>query len=306
MPEKDLVQLKDVELIVSPVISLLPYHLAIPYVVTIHDFQHKYYPQFFSLREKILREMVYKSGKKALFVVCESDYVKKDVAYYLNLKEENIKVILSPPPKQFQQYEIESSQKEALKVKYNLPDKYVFFPAQFWPHKNHLKLLLAMALIRNKYNVDIPLVFVGAKKNNYAKTLKEIVRLGLINQVEYLGYIPDEDMPGLYKLSVALVMPTLFESVSLPIWEAFSLGVPVISSNVCALPEQVGSAGLLFDPNNVEDIAEKIYIVWKDDCLKMELIKKGYEKIKKITFESYAKKWEEIFDEYALKYNLTK
>lgn len=74
-----------------------------------------------------------------------------------------------------------------------------------------------------------------------------------------MGYVPQEDMPYLYKLSSALVMPTLFESVSMPIWEAFSLGVPVVSSNVCALPEQVGDAGLLFDPYNIEDIAEKIF-----------------------------------------------
>ncbi len=65
-------------------------------------------------------------------------------------------------------------------------------------------------------------------------------------------------MPYLYKLSTALVMPTLFESVSLPIWESFYLGVPVVSSNVCALPEQVGDAGLLFDPHDIEDMAEKI------------------------------------------------
>jgi glycosyltransferase involved in cell wall biosynthesis len=97
-------------------------------------------------------------------------------------------------------------------------------------------------------------------------------------------------------------MPTLFESVSLPIWEAFYLGVPVVSSNVCALPEQVGDAGLIFDPYNIEDMAEKIYKVWKDNALRQELIKKGYERIKDLTLENYAKQWKSVIEEVMKKW----
>jgi glycosyltransferase involved in cell wall biosynthesis len=104
-------------------------------------------------------------------------------------------------------------------------------------------------------------------------------------------------MPYLYKLATALVMPTLFESVSMPIWEAFHLGCPVVSSNVCALPEQVGDAGLLFDPNNIEDIAEKIYIIWNDENLRQELIKRGSERVKNLTIENYAEEWKKILEE---------
>ena len=103
-------------------------------------------------------------------------------------------------------------------------------------------------------------------------------------------------MPYLYKLSTTLVMPTLFESISLPIWEAFYFGVPVVSSNVCALPEQVGDAGLLFDPHNIEDMAEKIYKIWIDEELRKTLVQKGYERIKNLTLEHYAKEWENIIN----------
>lgn len=127
--------------------------------------------------------------------------------------------------------------------------------------------------------------------------MAQIEELKLRNHVKYLGHVPDADMPYLYKLSTALVMPTLFESVSIPIWEAFLLGVPVVSSNVCALPEQVGDTGLLFDPNDIEDMAEKIYSVWRNEDLRKELIKKGYERIKNITLENYAKQWEKSIDE---------
>ncbi|MCM8824399.1 MAG: glycosyltransferase, partial [Candidatus Omnitrophica bacterium] len=113
----------------------------------------------------------------------------------------------------------------------------------------------------------------------------------------WLGYVPEEDMPYLYKLSTALIMPTLFESVSIPIWEAFNLDVPVVSSNVYALPEQVGDAGLLFDPFNIEEMAEKIYKVWTDEKLRQELIEKGQRRVKDMTLENYARKWEKIIEE---------
>jgi len=92
-------------------------------------------------------------------------------------------------------------------------------------------------------------------------------------------------------------MPTLFESVSLPIWEAFYLGVPVVSSDACALTEQVGDAGLLFEPNCVEDMAEKTYKIWTDENLRQKLIKKGYERIKDLTMENYTKQWEQVIEE---------
>ncbi|MEN3014693.1 MAG: glycosyltransferase, partial [bacterium] len=107
-------------------------------------------------------------------------------------------------------------------------------------------------------------------------------------------YIPNDEMPYLYKLSTALVMPSLFESVSLPIWEAFYLGVPVVSSNVCAIPEQIRDAGLIFDPHNPEDIAEKIYRIWTDSDLRRELAERGYNRIKQMTIENYAKQWNNI------------
>jgi len=179
----------------------------------------------------------------------------------------------------------------------NIPEGYIFYPAQFWYHKNHINLLRALRYIKDKYNLEIPLILVGSKKNNFENVMNEIQNLGLSQQVKYLGYVPDEDMPYLYKLATALVMPTLFESVSMPIWEAFHLGCPVVSSNVCALPEQVGDAGLIFDPYNIQDMAEKIFIIWTNENLRNELVNKGFERVKDLTIENYAKEWEKILEE---------
>jgi len=290
-------EINNLDLIISPTITLLPYHMRKPYIVTIHDFQQEYYPEFFTFEERFSRKIVYKTGQKANIVVCESEYVKKDIIKFLKVAEEKIRVIPSPPPLYISNIKLFGEKYEEIRAKYNLPAKYLFYPAQFWYHKNHINLLRAIKLIKNKYGKLINLVLAGSKKNNFENVMGEIKNLSLQNQVKYLGYVPDEDMPYLYKLSTALVMPTLFESVSLPIWEAFYLGAPVVSSNVCALPEQVRDAGLLFNPHDIEDMAEKIYKIWTDESLRKELVNKGYERIKNMTLENYAKQWEEIIRE---------
>lgn len=291
-------ELSDIDLIVSPVITLLPYYISKPYIITIHDFQHKYYPHFFTFRERLFRRLAYKSGRFASIVIVESNYVKKDAIKYLGIDEKKVKVLLSPPPSYITQIKMKDNILMEVKEKYKLPCKYLFYPAHFWYHKNHLKLLESLHLIRQKHGMIMPLVLVGSEKNNFNNVMRKIDELGLREIVRYLGYVPDEDMPYLYKLSTALVMPTLFESVSIPIWEAFYLGVPVVSSNVCALPEQVGDAGLLFNPDDVEDMANKIYKVWTDESLRKELIRKGYVRVRDLTLENYAKEWEKIVEEF--------
>jgi glycosyltransferase involved in cell wall biosynthesis len=287
----------DVDFIISPIITLLPYYMEKPYIVTIHDFQHKYYPEFFTIKERITREIIYRTGKKANLVICESNYVKQDLMKFLKIDENKIKVLPSPPPSYLQITQIKNENLLETREKYDLPDSFIFYPAQFWYHKNHINLLRALRYIKDKYNLEIPLILVGSKKNNFENVMSEIQNLGLSQQVKYLGYVPDKDMPYLYKLATALVMPTLFESVSLPIWEAFYLGCPVVSSNVCALPEQAVDAGLIFDPNNIEGIAEKIFIIWTNENLRNELINKGFERVKDLTIENYAKEWEKILEE---------
>ncbi len=287
----------DVDFIISPTISLLPFHMEKPYSVTLHDFQQEYYPEFFTFRERIARKIIYKTGLHANVVICESNYVKQDIIKFLNIDENKIKVLPSPPPSYLQIMEIKNENLLAIRKKYDLPEGYIFYPAQFWYHKNHINLLRALKYIKDKFNLEIPLILVGSKKNNFENVMNEIQNLRLGQQVKYLGYVPDEDMPYLYKLATALVMPTLFESVSMPIWEAFYLGCPVVSSNVCALPEQVADAGLIFDPYNIEDIAEKILIIWTNENLRNELINKGFERVKNLTIENYAKEWEKILEE---------
>jgi len=287
-----------IDLIINPVISLAPLYSNKPYIITIHDLQHRYYPEFFTMKERLTRNYVYRNAaKNAKFIVCESQFVKSDIIKFLGISSDKIRIIPSVPPSYLVNLEIKADYLKEIKTKYELPERFLFYPAQFWYHKNHINLLRAVSLIAKKYKENIYVIFVGLKKNNFMNTMDEMKKLGLENQVKYLGYVPDKDIPYLYKLSIALVMPTLFESVSIPIWEAFYLGCSVVSAAVCSLPEQIGNAGLLFNPYNIEDMAEKIYKIWVDDKLRESFINKGYKRVKYLTVENYARQWEEIIDE---------
>ena len=147
--------------------------------------------------------------------------------------------------------------------------------------------------------INVNLVMAGSAKDNeyYRELFNVINKYELSNQVRYLDYLLYEEMLTLYKLATALVIPSLFEGGGIPIFEAFYLGCPVVSSDAAALPKRVGNAGLLFDPNNIEDMAAKIYKIWTDEIVRKELIQKGYDRIKDMTLENYATHWEGIIKE---------
>ena len=285
----------DIDKFICPVISLYPhFYLNKPFVFTLHDMQERYYPYFFTLRDKVIRWLNNRSlSKTADKILCESQFVKSDIIKFLGADPNKVYVFQSPPPKCFNSSTIDENLYKTIKAKYNLPKEYIFYPAQFWPHKNHIKLLEAFSIVKKEFK-DLRLVFTGSKQNNFQNVDRRIQELQLENDIVYLGYIDYSDLPFLYKMSKFLVMPTLFESISIPIYEAFSLKVAVCCSNVVTLPEQVGEAGLLFDPNNEKDIAKKIAMYLRNNELLAEKAELGYLKINNFNYDVYKKSILEI------------
>jgi glycosyltransferase involved in cell wall biosynthesis len=295
-----------VDLIVSPFISLYPHcWLDIPYVITIHDLQERYFPDYFTLSQRVYRRVTrYLAAKGSRRVICESDYVRNDIVKYLKLPASRIDVIESPPPLMRSNGVRGQEYLQKVKAKYSLPEKYLIYPAQFWPHKNHVKLLDAFEVVTRKYD-DIHLVLTGGslsaqpemlKRNGGTDIVQHIKRLGLTQKVHCLGYVDYGCLPGIYVLSQMLVVPTLFESISLPIYEAFRLRVPVCASNVVALPEQVGNGGLLFDPHDHKDIAAKIIEMIEDRALREKCVENGLRKVERMNMGNYSRTLVEVIN----------
>ncbi|MCP3175631.1 glycosyltransferase family 4 protein [Desulfuromonas sp. KJ2020] len=161
---------------------------------------------------------------------------------------------------------------------YRLPDKYIFYPAQFWWHKNHSNLLKAVASLKSELP-DLKVVLSGGRQNAYEAIIKLVHELGLEGDVIFAGYVSEEDMPEFYRRARAMVMPTYYGPTNVPPLEAFSVGCPVAISGLYGMPEQAAGAALHFNPDSTTEIAECIRRLWTDDSLCRELSEKGKRRI---------------------------
>ena len=296
--QNEISKFSDIDLIVCPFVLAYPhFFLNKPFIFTLHDMQERYYPENFSKHDNIIRWIVNRAlAKSAKKLICESSFVKNDIVKFIGINETKIDIIQSPPPEIFLNYKFEEKQFNIVREKYNLPENFVFYPAQCWFHKNHIKLVEAFKIVSKQID-DVNLILTGSQKNNYNNLMQRINKLNLKDKVKHLGYVDYEDLPYIYKMSKFLVMPTLFESVSIPIYEAFALEVAVCSSNTVALPEQVGDAGILFNPNDEGDIAHKMTMYLNDNSLRNAKAKLGLERVKDFNHENYKIKLLKVLNE---------
>jgi glycosyltransferase involved in cell wall biosynthesis len=283
-------------ILLAPIYSLALLHTSRPFAYTLHDLQENYYPENFSLWQRMWRHQVHAALlRRTRRVVCESNHVKSDIVRSFGIEEDRIAVMQAPAQREFQ---TEPSAETMLEVRgrLQLPGRFLFYPAQFWVHKNHIRLLEAFRQIVDEVP-DLQLVLTGKKRDEYDAVMAAVVRLGLNGHVRHLGYVEQGDLRTIYRLATALVMPSLFESISIPVYEAFQAGIPVAASGILALPEQVGDAGLLFDPMSVASIRDAILKIIRDPVAASLLGKRGYERMEQMTPERYGNQLQDLLGE---------
>lgn len=283
--------------------SLVGFHLRIPFISFIGDVMYKYYrgmPEY-RLKDRVGRGLSTKRlAKHSVFTVVDSEESKEDLVKFYKVEAEKIKPIpLCAPPHIYEHRNLEASYIQEVVDKHHVPQRFIFYPAQFWYHKNHLRLIQSLDLLRKKYHVEIPAVFVGSSWHNLKRVLDLTKELRMGNQVFCLGYLPEKEIVALYKRATALVFASVADYTNIPVLEAMVLGTPVVCSNLFSMPEQVGAAGLLFDPFTVEDMAEKIYKIWTDEGLREELTAKGYKRAAELSLENFGKRWKALIEEAA-------
>jgi len=286
-----------VDKVIAPIYSPHLLSSSRPFVFTLHDLQERYYPAYFTVAQRVWRHFMNTSMTRAASrIICESQYVKRDITQYLRVDERKVVVIPAPPVSAFRDVDPSPSRLAAIKDKFHLGDRFLLYPAQFWPHKNHRRLVEAFALLAGRHET-CQLVFTGQRAREHDRVFARVGELGLHARVLGLGYLTTEELAAVYRLATIVVVPTLFESISIPVYEAFLAGTAVCASNVVALPEQIGDAGLLFDPTSPRDIAEKIETVLCDPRLRLELTRRGRERIQLLTLDHYALQLREVLDQ---------
>jgi glycosyltransferase involved in cell wall biosynthesis len=284
------------DILLAPIYSLALLHTEKPFAYTLHDIQENYYPENFSWWQRVWRYQVHAQLlRRAGRVICESRYVKADIIRSFGVPEQQAVVITAPPLRPFLA-DSSDDRLQAAQIRLRLPEKFLFYPAQFWVHKNHLRLIEAFAGVVAEVP-DLKLVLTGKKRDEYAAVMNTVGKLGLSDKVCHLGYVEQDDLQAIYELATALVMPSLFESVSIPIYEAFQVGTPVMASNILAIPEQVGDAGLLFDPTSVASIKQAILRITGDPEAARQLGKRGQDRMSAMTPERYGAQLRDVLTE---------
>ncbi|WP_151961549.1 glycosyltransferase [Acinetobacter bereziniae] len=269
------------------------------YIFTIWDLCHRDTPEFPEVnnyREFERREVLYNEApKKAFAVLTDSELGRKNAIKRYNLNEDRVFNVSFVPS-----INIKQSIYINVKYKYNIFGEYIYYPAQFWPHKNHIYILEAIAKLKEK-GVLLSVIFSGADKGNLNYVMSYAKKLNIGDLVHYIGFAPNEDVYYLYKQSLALVMPSFFGPTNIPPLEAFAIGTPVIYSNIAGLCDQVGNAALLCDLKRSNELVEHLELLLNNPKKRIELIELGYVRLEKLNEISISTILVKIFDDYLIR-----
>jgi glycosyltransferase involved in cell wall biosynthesis len=267
----------------------------VPMVFNPHDLQHLHYPQFFAEEQIAWREATYRAGcSLADAVAAESRWVKEDIVRQYGTIPDKIHVIPRGSPTELYDPPTDTVL-ASTRHKLDLPEAFALFPAQTWPHKNHVRLLEAVALLRDRDGVRVNLVCTGRKNDFWPVIRKRIRSLRLHDRVRFPGYVSAGELRALYRLAEFVVFPSLFEGGGFPILEAFHEGTPVACADVTSLPEYGGDAVLLFDPTSVQSIAQALVRMRAEPDLRAELSEKGSSRISQFTWEQTARQYRALY-----------
>ena len=262
--------------------------VTVPYIYTVWDLQHRlqsYFPEVsvtgwtFDAREKRYGSVI----PRAAYVIIGNQEGKRELMEFYAMPEQRIKTIPMPVPG----FAFDKSVNSVDLKTYNITKQFLFYPAQFWPHKNHVLILLALKILKEKYNLDFDVVFTGSDKGNLDYIKNKAQELDLVFQVHFLNFVPIEVLKTLYRNAFALVFPSFFGPDNIPPLEAFALGCPVISANFMGAEFQLADAALLFDPKNEFELVQMIKKLHEDSELRQSLINKGELLVKNYTSEKY-------------------
>ena len=273
--------------------------LDLPFLAMVWDLQHRLQPFFPEVSLRGLwqsRENFYTLVlKRAAFVITGTQAGKKEIQMFYGIPDERIRILPHPTPR----FALETGTSDLEELEgYKLPRDYVFYPAQFWSHKNHAGLLHAILHLKQADNLRLPVVFTGSDQGNGSYVRQLVKSLQMEDQVFFLGHVSRQTLRALYQNAFVLCYPSFFGPENLPPLEAFALGCPVIAADVPGASEQLGDAAILVDPANELQIAEAIKSVFNDKAKRESLIHLGKERARRFTGSDFAKGLFALLDEF--------
>lgn len=274
----------------------------IPYIATVWDLQHQLTPWFPEMSAKgtwDARELSYRRFlQRASYVITGTIVGRDEICLCYQVPHERICLLPHPTPG----FALagDAGRKTEITKRLGLPAAYLLYPAQFWPHKNHVNLLHALHILRLRHGLTVSLVLAGSEKGNAFYVKQVATSLGLDQQVFFTGFVTQDELVDLYRGASMLVYASLCGPENLPPLEAFALNCPVAAAEVPGADEQLRNAALLFKPTDPADIADKIMALYTDHELRTHLQSQGLRRAKEWTAKDFAHGMLELFDQFSI------
>tara|TARA_B100001248_G_scaffold262589_1_gene259759 strand:- start:60775 stop:61956 length:1182 start_codon:yes stop_codon:yes gene_type:complete len=260
----------------------------VPYVYTLWDLNHRvnpYFPEVSAQGEWESRDSFYSNIlPKATLVITGAQTGKEEIMQFYGVLEDKIKVMPFPTPVL---KETPQSQSIDLERDFGIKKPYLFYPSLFWPHKNHIRILEALKILKETHSETMNAVFVGHDTGNRHYIETQIKKMGLEDAVTILDFVAEETLVALYKNAFALAYASFFGPDNLPPLEAFSLKCAVISSNYRGAKEQLGDNALFFNLKDSQSLAEAVIQLKSNPTLKESLIQKAFQQSEQWTPQDY-------------------
>lgn len=256
-----------------------PIDIGLPYIISVFDVLHRLQPWFPEVSANGIfarREAVWVNAfQRASVVIAPSEQTKADISFLYDVPMERIRVIPFPTPASALQAAKAPPAGTSMRDKYGLKRPFLFYPAQFWPHKNHVNLLHALKLLRDNHGLDFDLVLTGSDHGNLPHVRRTADMLGLSDNVHFLGFVPRGDLIELYREAFALSYVSFFGPENLPPLEAQAMGCPVVMGDMPGVRPLFGDGPFYANPNDPTAIAKAIAILANDPARRTESIARG-------------------------------
>jgi len=283
-----------------------PQYIPCPYVVTVHDLLDHFYPPQNesstrrSLRFYFTRRVLRRAGR--IFAVSNS--TRNDIGRLFHIPLGHVEVIHNAIDEGFRLGHATDADRQFIAQRYQVNYPFLLYAGNIRPHKNVIRLIEAFSALKTELAKegrfpDLKLIIIGDEVSQHPDLRRTVVRSGVTNDVRFLGFLPIDVLRIFYDAAKVFVFPSLYEGFGLPPLEAMAHGTPVVTSNTSSLPEVVGNAAVMVNPENVFDIMRALHRVLVDQSLRERLKRAGYEQSLTFSWESSVERILQVYEEVA-------